>query len=63
MITMQKYGSRFNQTILELVGLSTDIKPTDEIDRLRITNGSTFYAIDTKKIWMFSEEDRTWYEM
>lgn len=47
MITYQDY--------LELRGLSTDTKPTENIP-----NGSTFFEIDTCTIYMFDEEHATW---
>lgn len=37
-------------------GLSTDTKPTD------VTNASTFYEMDTKKAYMFDEQNQKWLE-
>lgn len=39
----------------EFYGLSTDIKPVE-----KIFNGSTFYEIDTKTLYMFDEENHVW---
>ena len=41
----------------ECYGKSTDEKPTTNM-----TNGSTFYEMDTKKLFMFDEESRSWIE-
>lgn len=47
---------------LEFFGLSTDEKPTDEVEDIKITNGSVFIEMDTKKIFMFDEEHKIWFE-
>lgn len=39
----------------EFYGLSTDEKPIKGI-----FNGSTFYEMDTKVIYMFDEENKVW---
>ncbi len=46
------------KTSMELRGLSTDTKPTDNID-----NGSIFIEIDTGKIYMFDLENEEWKEI
>lgn len=40
----------------DLIGLSTDTKPTD------VPNASTFYEMDTKKIFLFDEQNKRWLE-
>lgn len=63
MITLngiREFGS--NRNVLDIVGLSTDVKPTNEIEGMSITNGSTFTTIDTANIFMFDEENSTWYQ-
>ena len=45
-------------TAMELRGLSTDEKPTENID-----NGSSFIEIDTGKIYMFDLENEEWKEI
>lgn len=40
----------------ELVGLSTDPKPTD------VPNTSVFYEMDTKALFMFDAENQVWLE-
>ena len=43
-------------TTFEMYGLSTDEKPTD------VGNSSMFYEIDTKKLYMFDAQNKTWNE-
>lgn len=55
--------NKFNNT-LTMYGLSTDAKPTDkftfyEKDYL-ITNGSTFYEMNTKTAFLFDETNKVW---
>jgi len=37
-------------------GKSTDTKPTLQANR----NGSVFYEMDTKKVWMYDGDTLTW---
>ena len=46
-------------------GLSTDTKPTQRPNVSTgkpetIRNGSTFYVMDTKKVYMFDQEHTAW---
>ena len=41
----------------DMFGLSTDTKPVEGI-----TNASTFYEMDTKKIFFFDAENKVWIE-
>lgn len=41
----------------QLVGLSTDTKPTENIG-----NGTIFIEIDTKIIYFYDEQNQTWRE-
>ena len=43
-------------TNFEMYGLSTDEKPLD------VGNASTFYEMDTKKIYMFDAQNEVWLE-
>jgi hypothetical protein len=55
MITAHKtYGVKVHT--YEMYGLSTDEKPTD------VANTSTFYEMDTKKLFMFDETNKVWIE-
>lgn len=47
---------------MSLSGLSTDTKPTDEFKGANIKNGSTFYEIDTGKVFMLDGDSHTWIE-
>lgn len=40
----------------DMYGLSTDTKPVD------VCNGSSFYEMDTKKMYLFDEENKQWLE-
>ena len=46
----------------EFFGLSKDEKPIGKINGMKVTNGSVFIEMDTKKIYMFDEENQTWIE-
>lgn len=46
----------------EFFGLSTDNKPTNKFNGIKVTNGSVFVEIDTKKVFIFDEENHTWFE-
>lgn len=46
----------------EFFGLSKDEKPIGEVNGIKVTNGSVFIEIDTKKIYMFDEENQLWIE-
>lgn len=40
----------------DFIGLSTDTKPTD------VNNASTFYEMDTKKLYLFDAQNQQWLE-
>lgn len=61
--TMSAYGSNTNRPLSEIVGLSTDTKPTDSIEGIKIQNGSSFRELDTGKRFLFDAENTTWYEV
>lgn len=42
------------RSINEYIGLSTDDKPTGEL------NGSSFYEMDTQKMYYYDEDTDTW---
>lgn len=48
--------------ILELRGLSTDIKPTT-INGEEVGNGSVYIEIDTQKVYFYDAESQTWKEV
>lgn len=47
---------------MSLSGLSTDEKPTEMFKGAYIKNGSTFYEMDTGKIYMLDGDSHTWLE-
>jgi hypothetical protein len=55
--------NKFNNT-LTMYGLSSDAKPTDKTELYEknylITNGSTFYEMDTKTAFLFDETNKEW---
>ena len=63
MITFNKYGDQVNRAWMELYGLSTDVKPTIKFDGKYIGNASTFYEMDTKKSYMYDEENHVWHDV
>lgn len=55
--------NKFNNT-LTMYGLSSDTKPVDKFEfyekNYHITNGSTFYEMDTKTAFLFDEANKVW---
>lgn len=52
-----KYGNFTADCVpTDFLGLSTDAKPTD------VNNASTFYEMDTKKLFLFDAENQQWLE-
>jgi len=60
MVTLQKYGRSYNRNVLEIAGLSTDIKPIDKLENAHVVNGSVFIEIDTGKSYVFDEANKIW---
>ena len=56
MITIKSEKHIYGKTPSELYGLSTDVKPTD------VNNASVFYEMDTKKVFLFDEQNGQWLE-
>lgn len=57
MVTITRTGGQIEDRGAELKGLSTDEKPIKDIP-----NGSSFYEMDTKKVFMFDEQNSKWLE-
>lgn len=55
---------RSNIYVFELYGLSTDEKPMGYLskEQAKLGNGSSFYEMDTKKIFLYDEENKRWIE-
>ena len=47
---------------LSFKGLSTDTKPTNKIKGYKVGNSSTYYEINTGKIFMFNGASSVWIE-
>ena len=45
---------------LSFKGLSTDTKPTVTYDDLKITNGSSFFEMDTQEVYFYDEATESW---
>lgn len=48
--------------LMSLSGKSTDVKPTETFKGANIKNGSTFYEIDTGKVFMLDGDTHEWVE-
>ena len=57
MITLVKDDTKKE---LDLNGLSTDTKPTVSFEGLKLTNGSTFFEMDTQNVYFYDEESEDW---
>lgn len=62
METMSSYGASINRPLCEIAGLSTDTKPIEKVEGIRIQNGSIFTEVDTGKTFMYDAENQLWYE-
>lgn len=62
-VTLNSYNGKSNANLCELVGKSTDSKPIGTIDGIKLVNGSTFLEMDTGNVFMYSEDDSTWYQI
>lgn len=58
MITLHTHIDSRNKEELNFVGLSTDIKPTDKFGSTSVTNGSTFFEMNTGKVFIFDESGK-----
>lgn len=62
MNTLVKIGDVYNVGVLYINGLSTDNKPTDKIEKVKIPNGSEYLEIDTGKNFSYNEVTKQWVE-
>lgn len=50
--------------VLSYDGLSTDTKPLNTTDsKIEITNGSTYFEMDTGNVFKFDQENNRWLEV
>ena len=61
-ITMAKIGELTDAPVLELRGLSSDIKPTEFYEGYPILTGSAFLEIDTGTVFFYNAEAQIWIE-
>lgn len=45
---------------LSFKGLSTDTKPTGTFEGLKITNGSSFFEMDTQQVFFYDGDSEDW---
>lgn len=57
MITLNK--SDVNEP-LSFMGLSTDSKPTQTYNGLKIKNGSTYFEMDTQQVYFYNGATDSW---
>lgn len=57
MITLTKDDTSYE---LSFKGLSTDEKPTGKYDDIEITNGSSFFEMDTQSVYFYDYATQSW---
>ena len=60
MVTYTKTNIKTNLALFSFNGLSTDTKPTETMDGIKIGNGSSFLEIDTQEIHFYDGASDTW---
>lgn len=73
MVTLTKYGAKYNRNVMRIEGLSSETKPTvnfieydstgREISRIPIQNGSIFTEINTGDTYMYDIDNTTWHKV
>ena len=64
MVSITKISFVGSKPILEIVGLSTDQKPLKNNNiGFELTNGSTYFAMDTGQVYMYDETNDKWWEV
>lgn len=58
LIRYKQYGA--NTNVLYITGLATDTKPTDRCEGHPVTQGSTFYCIDSHDRYVFDGQNKEW---
>ena len=62
MVTLRKYGEKYNVTFCQFCGLSSDVKPVDKWQNLTIANGSEFIEMDTGITYKYDADNQEWKE-
>ena len=60
MITAQRTGGTNEAATFKFLGLSTDTKPTEEYEGIKILNSSSFFEMDTQKVKFYDESTTDW---
>lgn len=60
MITAEKSYGTNNTAAFAFMGLSTDNKPTETYQGVKIQNGSTFFEMNTQKLSFYDGDSDTW---
>ena len=64
MVSIAKIAFVGSRPILEVVGLAADTKPLKDNDiGFAVTNGSTFFCMDTGAAFMYDEDNDKWWEV
>lgn len=62
MVSIDYFRGIKNTEAMDLMGKSTDEKPIEYFESHKIKNASTFYEMDTRKVFLYDEEDNVWIE-
>lgn len=60
MVTVESKAKGTDDYMIDFNGLSTDTKPVDVFEGMKIGNGSTFMEMDTKKLKFWDNENNEW---
>ena len=60
MITAARSIGLNEDNTVSFKGLSTDVKPIDKWNGISIENGSSFFEMDTQKIYFYDESSESW---
>jgi len=60
MITCDGFRGTATGAVFELVGKSTDTKPTGKYMGMNIDNGSSFFEIDTQSVKFYDDSNDSW---
>ena len=62
-ITCNKYSDKPNHSGWSYMDYRQDEKPIEKMGTIFIGNVSTFYEMNTKKSFMYDEENHKWWDM
>lgn len=60
MVTLVRMGGSQVAKNAEFYGKSGDVKPVNSGGIVSVPNASTFYEMNTGKIFLFDEDENTW---